>query len=128
MNGCELIAAERKRQTDEEGWDREHDDLHESGELAIAAACYATPAVRQRVRMRTLVLHATTRDPATRTRVPVPVLWPWEAEWWKPEPENRIRELVKAGALIAAEIDRLQRDGMLSSPPGTGGQAEGGPT
>ena len=31
-------------------------------------------------------------------------------EWWKPTPKNRVRELVKAGALIAAEIDRLQRD------------------
>jgi hypothetical protein len=35
--------------------------------------------------------------------------WPWDREWWKPTPNNRIRELAKAGALIAAEIDRLQR-------------------
>lgn len=33
--------------------------------------------------------------------------WPW-AWWWKPSTE--IRDLVKAGALIAAEIDRLQRE------------------
>jgi hypothetical protein len=32
--------------------------------------------------------------------------WPWSFEWWKPK--DRIRNLVRAGALIAAEIDRLQ--------------------
>ena len=35
-------------------------------------------------------------------------MWPWDLEWFKPSPYDRIRELVKAGALIAAEIDRLQ--------------------
>jgi hypothetical protein len=39
----------------------------------------------------------------------MPWLWPFAPERWKPSPSNRIRELVKAGALIAAEIDRLQR-------------------
>lgn len=34
-------------------------------------------------------------------------MWPWSDEKWNPEPDNRIRELAKAGALIAAEIDRL---------------------
>lgn len=34
--------------------------------------------------------------------------WPWDEEWWKPS-EDPVRNLVKAGALIAAEIDRLQR-------------------
>jgi hypothetical protein len=42
-----------------------------------------------------------------------PPMWPWKPDWWKPSPgtdeEARIRELAKAGALIAAEIDRLQR-------------------
>lgn len=36
--------------------------------------------------------------------------WPWDASWWKPSPDP-IANLVKAGALIAAEIDRLQRKG-----------------
>lgn len=39
--------------------------------------------------------------------------WPFEWSWWKPANppslQGRIRELAKAGALIAAEIDRLQR-------------------
>jgi hypothetical protein len=35
--------------------------------------------------------------------------WPWEPEWDKRGSGDRMRDLVKAGALIAAEIDRLQR-------------------
>jgi hypothetical protein len=35
--------------------------------------------------------------------------WPWDDEWYKPTPKDPIRQLVKAGALIAAEIDRFQR-------------------
>jgi hypothetical protein len=43
-------------------------------------------------------------------------VWPWEQpDWWKPS-DNPIRNLEKAGALIAAEIDRLIRKGAKSSP------------
>jgi hypothetical protein len=41
MTGAELIAAERQRQIEVEGWTPEHDAAHDGGELAIAAACYA---------------------------------------------------------------------------------------
>ena len=99
----ELITEERARQISVEGWTPEHDDAHESGELAAAAACYALPdLIRQAL-------------PNRLTRIPiVESLWPWELRWWKPTPENRVRELVKAGTLIAAEIDRLQR--AVNSP------------
>jgi hypothetical protein len=93
QTGLELIAAERQRQVEQEGWTPEHDDAHETGDLALAAACYATPESRRQY-----------EDGA-----PLDPWWPWDDGWWKPSPENRIRELVKAGALIAAEIDRLQR-------------------
>src|SRR5688572_24536646 len=89
MTGVELIAAERQRQIEVEGWTPEHDDEHDVGEIARAAACYA---------MRPY-LH----------RDKVHLYWPWSSQWWKPTPDSRIRELVKAGALIAAEIARLQR-------------------
>lgn len=84
-----LIAKERRRQIKAEGWAPEHDDKHVDGELVCAAAVYAAPD-----RHRPLVFHA---------------LWPWDGEWWKPTPNDRIRELEKAGALIVAEIERLQR-------------------
>jgi len=86
MNGIERIAAERKRQITEEGWTSKHDDLHSENELARAAACYAL---------------------AVEGDIKAPENWPWKAWSWKPS--TRIRMLEKAGALIAAEIDRLLR-------------------
>lgn len=85
MDGAELIAQERQRQIDGEGWTPEHDATHRSGQLARAGAAYA--------------LHVTRGDGKQ--------FWPF-SDGWKPSPDP-IRALVKAGALIAAEIDRLQR-------------------
>lgn len=101
--GAELIAAERARQVSGERWLPEHDDTHHrDGELAKAAACYALP-------------------PRLLARQGVfPAFWPWEHKDWKPTPDDRIRELTKAGALIAAEIDRLLRasESPMTSPAG----------
>lgn len=80
----EDVAAERQRQITEEGWATQHDDKHRHGELANAAGCYAIG----------------TLDCYQR-------FWPWYSEWWKPT--DRRRNLVKAGALILAEIERLDR-------------------
>lgn len=108
-SGSELIAAERQRQIDAEGWTPGHDDGHTLGEMAVAGACYALLATRWK---DASVLGA----PLVRS-----ILWPWDDEWFKPtdypEPpytpnihiDRHVRDLVKAGALIAAEIDRLQR-------------------
>lgn len=93
LSGIEIVAHERARQVYEEGFHRDHDDNHHGGELALAAACYAIPA---RLRTMTVIDY-------------VPVKWPWERKWWKPSESNRIKELAKAGALICAEIDRLNR-------------------
>lgn len=94
--GVELIAKERRRQIRVERWDSGHDDEHDEGQLAIAAACYALP---EGVRARRVDQFQNLRS----------TLWAWDEEWWKPTPHDRRRELVKAGALIAAEIDRLNR-------------------
>lgn len=117
--GADLIAAERERQVAEENWTPEHDDGHTKGELAMAAACYAAPT-RIYIERGLLNGHGFA-DP-----------WPfppiaslsgrYAGDWDKrksgnvvkdmpTEGEDRIRFLVKAGALIAAEIDRLQRKG-----------------
>lgn len=97
--GAELIAEERKRQIEEEGWTAEHDDGHEDGELAIAAACYALDSVQ------------TNQVCMPDEEVgPGMIYWPWEKKYFKPtSPDDDVRQLAKAGALIAAEIDRLQR-------------------
>jgi hypothetical protein len=80
---------------DQEGFSLENDQVQSEGELALAAACYAIPSEQRDFNN-------------DHSFVPLPKLFPWEQNWWKPTPENRIKELVKAGALIAAEIDRLQ--------------------
>lgn len=92
----ELIADERQRQIEVEGWNHDHDDAYKNEELSQAAACYVTPAKDR------LFSHAMAPNKPVH-------LWPWPPEWWKPTPDDRIRELVKAGALIIAEIERLQR-------------------
>lgn len=84
---CADILAERRRQIAAEGWSAEHDDGHTDGELASAAACYA---------------HF-----AKRTLTTTPLWWPWSSEGWKQK--DRRHDLVKAGALILAEIERLDR-------------------
>ncbi len=90
VDGVALIAAERQRQKDVEGWTSEHDDKESApGSLPMAAAAYAL----------------------RETHVGEHILWPWGMNWWKPGEgiAGRIRDHVKAGALLAAEIDRLQR-------------------
>lgn len=114
MTGIERIAKERQRQINEEGWDAEHDDDHDDGELALVGALYATPILLYRERKWEHSGPEFT-DP-----------WPasWDCEWDKRDLDDReedfipndklslpkrIRNLEKAGALIAAEIDRLLR-------------------
>lgn len=87
------VMAERVRQIRVEGWMARHDDGHRHGELAVAAACYAIADVLQ-------------------DRTMAPGMWPWTVDWWKPS-DNR-RNLVKAGALILAEIERLDRAAAAS--------------
>lgn len=95
--GVALIAAERRRQVEKEGWTHEHDDEHVEGEMAGAAASYAAAAQRDIAEGPLLAGH---QRPPLQT-------WRWAAKWWKPK--DPISNLVRAGALIAAEIDRLTR-------------------
>lgn len=100
-SGAELIERERRRQTDAEGYSYRHDDGHAHGELVLAAVQYALPESKR------VLIGPSSGLPDAFDNIPVD--WPWENEAWKPTPDDRVRELVKAGALIAAEIDRLTR-------------------
>jgi hypothetical protein len=97
--GCHLIANERLRQLSK--WAVEHDDAHTRGEMVLAAICYGHAAL--------IVLSEETEIPnyARETLVDA---WPWEVESWQPSENDPIDNLKKAGALIAAEIDRLERE------------------
>jgi len=95
--GIELITEERKRQIEKEGWTPEHDDLHDRGQLADAGAYYALTE-----ETIDFVNDSWGNDRCLH-------IWPFNLNWLKRTPENRIKELSKAGALIAAEIDRINR-------------------
>jgi len=103
-DGVERIRIERERQKAVEGWTADHDDAHSHDELARVAACYALPAKYRRIGYAGILL---------------PCEYPlnWHRDWWKPCPDDRIRELEKAGALIAAEIDRLLRSEPRGEEP-----------
>lgn len=92
----EQIGSERQRQIEQEGFSTLNDDLQTKGEIAKAAACYASNAT---------YLDSTRKSKAANPFAPGS--WPWAREWWKPT--TRRRDLVKAAALIIAEIERLDR-------------------
>lgn len=112
-SGIQLIALERDRQKAVEGWTPEHDSHMDREQLAYAAACYALPDYSRQHEGRSVLVNTARGlaepDCFRSAEASAPRLWPWAPEWWKPVPQDRVRELVKAGALIAAEIDRLQR-------------------
>jgi hypothetical protein len=94
------VLAERKRQVEVEGWTPDHDDAHKAGGMAVAAACYAAWSLPSR--------------PASET---VAVLWPWTGwaqKWFKPKDTRR--NLIRAAALLLAEIERLDRARIAASP------------
>ena len=98
-SGVNLINEERQRQIEVESYTLEHDLGYVDDELAYAAVCYAIPGDDRLY------------------EGDIPELWPWDKKFWKPakcefsHDENyiseRVLELQKAGALIVAEIDRI---------------------
>lgn len=76
------IQAERIRQVKEEGYSTEHDDKLKHGELAAAAAAYTFPGMLEKM------------------------LWPFKNPIKKKDTRSN---LIRAAALIVAEIERLER-------------------
>lgn len=91
------VIAERRRQVEVEGWSSAHDDEHGNGEMARAAASYALEHAA----------HTYTETPSHRLKDMARKVWPWGRDWWKPDAGRRM--LVKAAALLIAEIERLDR-------------------
>ncbi|WP_411706357.1 hypothetical protein [Edaphovirga cremea] len=90
------VITERQRQVSDEGYTSGHDDIHENGELALAAAEYAIQAA---VAPWDEDIEYDEHEPGK--------YWPWDVTCWKPTSQRR--DLVKAGALILAEIERIDR-------------------
>lgn len=107
------VLAERERQKAVEGWTPEHDDKHKAGDIACAAATYA-------------LLACASLYPIERARDDIRAgareWWPWRRVWLKSTDPRR--DLVKAGALILAEIERLDR-AALAAPEPAGPAADG---
>jgi hypothetical protein len=95
------VLAERQRQVAVEGWTPKHDDRHADGSLALAAACYARNAATWAHRPVSIPAseYVALSEPGMR--------WPWHMKWWKPKSQRQ--DLVRAAALILAEIERLDR-------------------
>jgi hypothetical protein len=108
------VLAERRRQVEKEGWTPERDDAYKDYSLARAAAAYALAAATDRADRAVMddFGHAGLTGELMR-------VWPqsWAATWFKPK--SRRNDLVKAGALVLAEIERLDRAASQQAPAPT---------
>lgn len=112
-----LVLINEERQIVKEGWTKEHDDKHTDGSLAMVAALYASPSddLVRVLRCEECENTTTELDP-----------WPWWntknydryndggvsfrlRAWDKRKEHSRMKRLQIAGALIVAEMERLQR-------------------
>ena len=85
LGSISLVTQERLRQIYVEGWTPAHDKFHQPNDLSRAALCYILKNINSEI-------------------IGFDDIWPWETDYFKPEDE--IRNLVKAAALIMAEIDK----------------------
>lgn len=93
MQALHDVMAERRRQMMVEGWTAKHDNEHKDGAMAVAAACYAATALPDRVSGELVAR-----------------LWSWTGwawQWWKPK--DKRRNLIRAAALLLAEVERMDR-------------------
>jgi hypothetical protein len=107
--GSEVLADilfERQRQIHAEGYDTAHDDSHSDGDLSRATACYAMSASDQ--------IHPQHQKAPDFDDDILAALWPWPPSQWKPKSARR--DLIRAAALIVAEIERIDRAATPEKP------------
>lgn len=102
QSGAELIRIERTRQLEDLGYDAQHDDSHVSGELVTAAICHALAASNDDVAGADWLVRGLW--PFTNDSEPTPAY-----DWRGRNERLGLNNLIAAGALIAAEIDRRLR-------------------
>lgn len=95
MDALNAIRSERARQL-AAGYDAEHDAAYINGELSrVATACLLLADFDGR---QTTITETLARDLAERISPEWPFIW---------ESQSRLTRLIKAAALVAAEIERL---------------------
>lgn len=87
-SGAELISEERKRQIEEEGYDEFMDSFRKPNDLTKASICY--------LKANLMPFGDIIED------------FPWDSLFFTPK--DKLRNLVRAGALIAAEIDKFLKE------------------
>ena len=103
------VLMERRHQEREEGFTLDHDDAHINQELARAALAY----LRQYAAYQHRYDPNNKKDYQFQDPIDIDddgVAWPWELHWWKPKDPRH--DLVRAAALILAEIERIDRAGL----------------
>lgn len=95
------VITERKRQINQEGYSTKSDDAYQQNELLRAAVCYADNVVSRGW------VHDSHFGPEVYQSEEAPDLWPWGLDFWKPK--NPRLDLVRAAALLIAEIERMDR-------------------
>lgn len=108
-DGATMIAEERARQVEKEGWDADHDKQHSRQELLWAAVAYVANAMH-----KLGVKEGIARVSYGHKIISYEDVFPrnWLRKYDKRSKHGTIRSLTIAGALIAAEIDRLHRMGV----------------
>lgn len=113
------VAAERRRQIEYWGLEHDDDEDHQAGEMVAAAIGYAMPPDYRPMEDREAqrdVSGGRGDFPVWATRLfHVPICWTtnWLGEHWNPK--DRRQDLVRAAALIVAEIERLDRAANASA-------------
>ena len=91
------VEHERIRQKQVKGWSPEHDDAeHDQGHLAFAACAYALPRTTPEWTEGNIAASELCR-----------AMWPWGGD---PKYKTRRQDLVRAAALLVAEIERIDRE------------------
>lgn len=113
-SGIDIIARERQKQIEKHGYDYRHDAQHCNGQLLDAAVAYinANSLYDYNENKRDLSDFGNPDAP----EILIPVGWPFKPESYKGDGDDRISQLAKAAAFLAAEIDRLQNI-QPSAPP-----------
>jgi len=110
-----MIWIERQKQLKVKGYDAAHDDEHDDGALALAAASYLLTDFGVSVFTSNVVAGLQNLD-----GVPLLHLWPWTMTDYKPS-TVRLRNLTRAAALIQAEMERELRIEHGLAEPGNAG-------